>query len=117
LLVYDGRAITHVAPQLRSAYITALAGGEGDVWIGTLHDGVFHSHSGQLDSLKEALPDPQVLSLAVYGEWAFVGTPLGVVEFRRGRAARTVAAGYFATALAADGRCLSVGTEDERSEE
>ena len=113
LLVYDGRAIANFAPQLRSAYITALAGGEGDVWIGTLHDGVFHSHSGQVDLLKDALPDPQVLSLAVSGESAFVGTPLGVVEFRSGRPARTLAAGYFATALAADARCLTVGTEDE----
>lgn len=113
LLVYAGGTITSFAPQLEGAYITALAGGEGDLWIGTLGDGLFHHHAGQLDAFKEALPDPQVLSLAVVNQTAYAGTPLGVVEFRAGRPNRTLAAGYFATGLAADGGCLTVGTEDE----
>jgi ligand-binding sensor domain-containing protein len=113
LLVYNGRTLTPFDAQLRTSHITVLAGIEGDVWIGTLRDGLFHYHAGQLDVLKDALPDPQVLSLALAGSNTYAGTPLGVAEFRDGRRTRILANGYFAGALAADARCLSVGTEDE----
>lgn len=113
LLVYDGGSLTPFNEQLKTAYITALAGVEGDLWIGTLRGGAFHYHSGQLDSLASALPDPQVLSIALSDSAAYIGTPVGVVEFRDGQRTRTLADGYFATALAPDSRCLSVGTEDE----
>jgi ligand-binding sensor domain-containing protein len=113
LLVYDGRNVTPFDPQLKTAYITALAGTEGDLWIGTLANGLFHYHAGQLDALGGALPDPQVLSLAASGDRVYAGTPLGVVEFVAGRRTRTLADGFFAAALAADARCLMVGTEDE----
>jgi hypothetical protein len=59
------------------------------------------------------LPDPQVLSLSVAGDVAYVGTPMGVVEFRGGRRLRTLADGLFARALALRGETLHVGTEDE----
>jgi ligand-binding sensor domain-containing protein len=113
LLVYNGRTLAPFDAPLKTSHITALAGVEGDVWIGTLHDGLFHYHAGQFDVLKDALPDPQVLAIALAGNRAYAGTPLGVVEFRDGRRTRMLANGYFAAALAADERCLSVGTEDE----
>ena len=113
LLVYDGRSLAPFATELRANYITALAGVEGDLWIGTLHDGLFHSHAGQLDVFNTALPDPQILSIAQFGDAVYAGTPLGVVEFRNGRRTRVVAYGYFATSILADDRCLRVGTEDE----
>ena len=113
LLVYDGRTLAPFDPQLKDSYISVLAGVDADLWVGTLRDGLFHFHAGQMEAFKSALPDPQVLSLAIAGNSAYAGTPLGVVEFRDGRRSRTLAEGYFAGALAADGRCLSVGTEDE----
>ena len=112
VLVFDGQKLAPFSERLRSAHITALAGNDGDVWIGTLADGVFHDRGGQIGQLS-ALPDPQVLSLVVTDEAAYVGTPLGVVEFRDGRRARTLADGFFARALAVRSGSLYVGTEDE----
>jgi ligand-binding sensor domain-containing protein len=113
LLVFDGRKLAPFHPRLRSAHITALAGGDGDLWIGTLANGVFHYRAGELEDLAFALPDPQVLSLLAEGSVAWAGTPLGVVEFRDGRRVRTLADGFFARALAHAGGTLQVGTADE----
>ena len=113
VLVFDGQRLTPFHPRLKATHITALAGNEGDIWIGTLGNGVFHHRAGQLEELLSALPDPQVLSLAVANDTAYVGTPLGVVEFRNGQRLRTLADGFFARALALRGDTLHVGTEDE----
>ena len=113
LLVYDGRRLAPFHPRLKATHITALAGNDGDLWIGTLADGVFHYRAGQLEELLPALPDPQVLSLAIENDVAYVGTPLGVVLFRDGQRQRTLADGFFARALALRGETLHVGTEDE----
>ncbi|MGD0619013.1 MAG: hypothetical protein ABSB67_15290 [Bryobacteraceae bacterium] len=112
-LAYDGHRLVALAGGLKTAYVTALAGVEGDMWIGTLTQGVYRYHAGQLDSLASALPDPQVLSISVAGAVAWVGTPLGVVEFRDGQRARTLAEGVFAKAVSANATALAVGTEDE----
>jgi ligand-binding sensor domain-containing protein len=113
VLVFDGRRMTPFHDRLKTEHITALAGSDGNLWIGTLQGGVFHHRAGQLEELKSALPDPQVLSLAVQDDWAYVGTPLGVVEFRDGQRQRTLADGFFARAIARRGDLLHVGTEDE----
>jgi len=113
LLVFDGRRLAPFHARLKTAHITALAGNDGDLWIGTLANGVFHYRAGQLEELLSALPDPQVLSLAIENDAAYVGTPLGVVEFRDGQGRRTLADGFFARALAHRGETLHVGTEDE----
>ena len=113
VLVYDGRRLAPFHARFKTAHITALAGNDGDLWIGTLADGVFHYRGGQLDELPGALPDPQVLSLATAEGVAYAGTPLGVVEFRDGRRQRTLADGYFARAVARRGATLYVGTQDE----
>jgi ligand-binding sensor domain-containing protein len=113
LVVFDGRRLTPFHARLKAAHITALAGTDGDLWIGTLSGGVLHDRAGQLEELAEELPDPQVLSLEVAEGAAYVGTPLGVVEFRDGWRQRTLADGYFARALAKRGGVLYVGTEDE----
>jgi ligand-binding sensor domain-containing protein len=114
LLVFDGRQLSPFPAQPRALRITALAGTDGDLWVGTLANGVFHVHSGQWDDLHAALPDPQVLSLSVELGRAFVGTPLGVVEFREGARARSLADGFFAKALAREqDDSLAIGTEDE----
>lgn len=115
VLVWDGRTIAPLHALLAKQYVTALAGREGDVWIGTLAAGVWHWHAGELDHFTApgALPDPQVLSLTAADDTVWVGTPLGVGEFRDGRHSRTLLDGFFARAIDYDGKMLRVGTEDE----
>jgi ligand-binding sensor domain-containing protein len=113
LLVFDGHALSPFHDQLKAAHITALAGSDGDLWIGTLARGVFHDHSGELDNLAASLPDPQILSLYAEPGRAWAGTPLGVVEFHDGARVRTLAEGFFAKSLARTGDSLAIGTEDE----
>ena len=85
LLVFDGRKLAPAYARLKGTHITALAGNDGDLWIGTLENGLFHDRGGELDDLGAALPDPRVLSLAVGDRSCYAGTPLGVVEFRDGK--------------------------------
>jgi ligand-binding sensor domain-containing protein len=115
ILVWDGKTLSQLHPSLGSMSITTLAGTEADLWAGTVDRGVLHWHAGQLDTFSEGqgLPDPRVLSLAVDGEAAFVGTALGVAEFRGGRFSRMIAEGYFAKALLARHDSLVVGTLEE----
>ncbi|MGD0922384.1 MAG: hypothetical protein ABSA70_11545 [Terriglobia bacterium] len=115
VLVYDGKHLTEFHPQLAKFHVTALAGNDSSIWVGTLSDGVIHWHAGQADRFAEAdgLPDPRVLSLAIDGDRTFVGTPVGVAEFRDGKFARALASGFFANSLLVDGDTLVVGTLDE----
>lgn len=115
VLVFDGKRLSSFHPRLSHLPVTALAGRETNFWIGTLDRGVLHWHGGQVDAFGEAegLPDRQVLSLAVAGDRAFVGTPLGVEEFSDGRPYRTLVKGFIARSLLVRGSTLEVGTEDE----
>lgn len=115
VLIYDGQRLAPFHPLLSSAHVTALAGDAASFWVGTINQGVLHAHAGQVDSFSEAqgLPDPRVLSLAIDGDRAFVGTPMGVAEFREGRFIRVLASGFFANSLVVRGRSLRVGTLDE----
>ncbi len=115
VLVYDGKKITALHSTLKNVYVTALAGNESDLWVGTLDRGVLHFHAAATDSFSEAqgLPDPQVESLAVFGDTTYVGTPLGVAVFSGGQFSRALAPGVLATALLAIRNQLYVGTEDQ----
>ena len=115
VLVYDGKHITALHPTLAALYVTALAGNESDLWIGSLNRGVLHFHAGETDSFAEAqgLPDPQVQSLAISGDSAYVGTATGVAVFSNGRFSRVLARGVLATALLAIPTQLYVGSEDQ----
>jgi ligand-binding sensor domain-containing protein len=115
VLVYDGKQITVLHPTLGGLFVTALAGNESDAWVGTLNRGVLHFHAGQSDSFSEAegLPDPQVQSLAILGDTAYVGTATGVAVFAAGRFSRVLAPGVLATALLATPAQLYVGSEDQ----
>ncbi len=115
VLVWDGRALAQYHPALAGLEVTALAGSEPDLWIGTIDRGVFRWHAGQLDHFSEGsgLPDPRVLSLAVNGNATYVGTALGVAEFKDGRFTRVVAEGFFAKALLIKNESLVLGTLDE----
>jgi ligand-binding sensor domain-containing protein len=115
VLIYDGKHLSPLHPSLKSLYVTALAGSESDLWIGTLNQGVFHWHAGAVDSFGEeqGLPDRQVQCLASSGEKTFVGTVLGVAVFDRGRFSNVLARGVLTTALLAKDSNLLVGSEDQ----
>ena len=114
VLVYDGRKITVFHPALAGVYVTALAGDESSVWVGTLDRGVWHWHAGEVDrfSENEGLPDSQVLAVAVLGDRAWAGTAMGVGEFRGGRFTRVLGSGVFVSSLLPGVDALVVGTED-----
>lgn len=115
VLVFGGKRIQILHPTLGNVYVTALAGTEDDLWVGTLDRGVLHWHGGTTERFDEAqgLPDHQVLSIAVAGEKTYVGTVVGVAVFDGGRFSHVIANGVFATALQANRRDLVIGTEDE----
>jgi len=115
VLVWDGRTLARYHPALADLEVTALVGSEPDLWVGTIGRGVFRWHAGQLDHFSEeqGLPDPRVLSLAVSGNATYVGTALGVAEFKDGRFTRVLADGFFAKALLIKDGSLAVGTLDE----
>jgi ligand-binding sensor domain-containing protein len=112
VLAWDGQSLTPLHPALSGEHITALAGSEADLWVGTIDHGLLHWYAGQLDRFTEGsgLPDPRVLSLAIAGQRVFAGTPLGIAEFQDGRFTRVLAAGTFANTLLAHDETLSVGT-------
>ncbi len=115
VLVYDGKKITVLHPTLDSFYITALAGDESDLWVGTLDRGVLHFHAGATEGFSESqgVPDPQVQSLAISGDTTYAGTATGVAVFSRGRFSHVLAPGVMATALFATPTQLYVGSEDQ----
>lgn len=118
LLIYDGKTLTPFQSNLGNLTITALAGDDGNLWIGTRNRGVFHWHAGQLDSFdtSSGLPDQQVEAIAIAPGKVYVGTPLGVTEFdgtQNARPARILAAGFFSHALATDGSTLTIASIDQ----
>lgn len=115
VLAWDGKSLTRYHPALSDLAVTALAGSEQDLWVGTIDRGVFRWHAGQLDHFAErdGLPDARVLSLAASGTMAYAGTALGVAEFRDGRFTRLLASGFFAKALLVKSDSLEIGTLDE----
>ncbi|MGB8013397.1 MAG: hypothetical protein WCF68_17430 [Terriglobales bacterium] len=115
VLVYDGKKIRVLHPTLDAVYVTALAGNESDLWVGTLSSGVLHFHGGATEvfSEEQGLPDPQVQSLAISGDTTYAGTATGVAVFNNGRFSRVLAPGVMATALIATPTQLYVGSEDQ----
>ncbi|MBS1852925.1 MAG: hypothetical protein JST79_18635 [Acidobacteria bacterium] len=115
VLLYDGTQIIPLHATLEGLSVTTLAGTDTDLWVGTLDRGVFHWHAGETESFSEAqgLPDPQVQSIAVSGDTAYVGTVLGVAVFSRGRFERNLASGVLTTALLPAGDQLLIGSEDQ----
>ncbi|MGH9602289.1 MAG: hypothetical protein ACRD24_07845 [Terriglobales bacterium] len=115
VLAYDGKNLAPLHPSLAGLPVTALAGDESSLWVGTRDRGVLHWHAGRVDTFSEdeGLPDPQVLSLAVSADSAYVGTPLGVAEFRGGKFHRKLASGFFARTLQVHKDSLIVGTMEE----
>jgi ligand-binding sensor domain-containing protein len=119
LLLFDGKTLAVFNPAFANMNITALAGDEGDFWVGTRNRGVFHWHAGQIDSFdgSSEVPDPQIEAIALAKGKAYIGTPVGVEEFDgqggRARPSRTLAPGFFAHALVVDGNTLTIASIDQ----
>jgi ligand-binding sensor domain-containing protein len=113
VLVYDGRELKPFHPSLAGVPVTALAGDDTSLWVGTLDRGVLHWNAGALEAIDDALPDRQVLALTLDGDSLYAGTGMGVAEIRGGKFSRTVAAGYFGQSLLASAGRLWMGTLDE----
>jgi ligand-binding sensor domain-containing protein len=111
LLVYDGKTLKRFHSTTDNVYVTALAGSEAELWVGTLNDGLLHWHGGQTERIGEeqGLPDRRVEQIALAEGRAYVGTPMGVAEVRDGKIARVLAKGSYAHALSVDGDSLLVG--------
>jgi len=115
VLLYDGKQIRELHPTLSNLYVQALVGSEVDLWVGTLSQGVLHWHAGTSESFGEeqGLPDRQVQAIALAGDKSYVGTPVGVAEFDRGRFSRVLASGLLVTSIFVNADDLLVGTEDQ----
>ncbi len=112
LLVFDGTNLTEFHSSLRDIHVTALAGNETDLWIGTLNRGLLHWRGGQAKPI-EGLPDKQVLSLAIGPDGAaYAGTALGVAVVRNEAIERVLGEGVFARTLQIEGQRLYAGTLD-----
>ena len=114
VLEFDGRSLKQFHPTTANLYVTALAGTESDVWIGTPNQGVLHCRGGQVERVgeSEGMPDVRVESLALDGEAVYAGTPNGVAEIHTGTVARVFARGRFARAVQPDGDSLLLGEFD-----
>jgi ligand-binding sensor domain-containing protein len=115
VLIYDGKTLRLFRADFAGIPVTALAGDEGDFWVGTRTRGVLHWHAGQLDTFDQTsgLPDPEVEDIAIGTAGVFIGTPLGVEQFSNDRPSRLLAQGLFAHSLALDGSTLMVATIDQ----
>jgi ligand-binding sensor domain-containing protein len=115
VLVYDGQKLRAFHPTLAALHVTELAGSESDLWIGTQNQGVVHWQAGRAETFSEAegMPDPQVFSIALHDNKAYVGTAVGIAEFDAGRFVRVLAPGLFARALYANGTTLLAGGNGE----
>jgi ligand-binding sensor domain-containing protein len=113
LYVSDSKRLELFHAEFAKAEVTALAGSEDALWVGTRTHGVALWQGGEVTRFANELPDPQVLSIATNGESTYIGTPLGVAEFTHRQFRRRIADGFFAQALGVRGETLYVGTLDE----
>jgi ligand-binding sensor domain-containing protein len=115
VLAYDGKRLEPLHPALIGIAVTALAGSDSDLWIGTLDRGLLHFVAGRLESWKETdgMPDLRVTSIELNGATTYAGTPMGVAELSEGNVARVLAKGLFAQALQIKGTFLYVGTLED----
>ena len=96
LLVYDGKSLRRFHPTTNNIYVTALAGTEAELWIGTLDRGILAlaGRSNRARSPRHrGFPMNASRQSRADGDRVYVGTPLGVAEIRSGKVARVLAAG------------------------
>ena len=109
VLVWDGSNIKPFHSSLSDVPVTALAGDDTNLWVGTLERGLFHWKAGAVGQIDL----PEVLSLAIDGETTYAGTGSGVAEIRDGKIVATLAQGRLAQSLLVSDGHLYVGTLEE----
>jgi len=112
VLRYDGTHLRPFHPSLALLAVTAMAGAEDNLWVGTRDAGVVHLRAGQAErfSESEGLPDKAVHSIAIEGDRAWAGTSTGIAFFQGGKFQRTLANGLLAKSITARGQEIVVGT-------
>lgn len=112
ILFFDGRQLRPYHPALANLAVTALAGVEDDLWIGTRNAGLRHLKAGAVESFTtaEGLPDNAVTALVATPDLAFAATATGIAEFQSGRFTRALARGIFARSLLMQDKELHAGT-------
>jgi len=112
---FDGKTLAPFDAALAGLRVTALAGDGASLWTGTSDRGVYHWQAGTLAHFgePEGLPDPNVTSILTAGDATYVGGPMGIAEFHEGRLYRTLARGFFTSALAIEGDTLLAGSLEE----
>ncbi len=113
LYVTDGKVLRLFHPSFAKSQVTALAGDEDRVWVGTRSEGAWEWKGGTAGHVLTGLPDPQVLSIATRGDSAWIGTPLGVTEVVGGKVTRQLGQGLFARTVSEHEGSLQVATLDE----
>jgi hypothetical protein len=115
LLVYDGKRTRYFHATLKNLYVTALAGTESELWIGTLNHGLYHWLGGETTQIDEAagLPDLHINAIALGDSAAYIATPVGVAEIVQGRVQRVLAKGVFAQAVYRETKSLTIGSIDQ----
>jgi ligand-binding sensor domain-containing protein len=115
VLAYDTEHLTPLHPSLADTNVTALAGSEPSLWIGTQDSGALHFHAGQLDRYNEpeGLPDPHVFSIATTESAAYIATALGVAEVIDAKVTRVLARGFTVRSILPTAAELLAGTLDE----
>jgi ligand-binding sensor domain-containing protein len=115
VLVYDGQRMRYFHSTLKNLSITALAGDETELWVGTLNHGAYRWQGGEAEQIAEAqgLPDPHVNAIAPGDGAAYVATAMGVAEVVQGRVQRVLAEGVFAQVISVEGKALAVGSFDQ----
>ncbi|HYP06635.1 MAG TPA: hypothetical protein VER03_10440 [Bryobacteraceae bacterium] len=112
VLVYDGADVAQLHDSLKDMHVTALAGDETDLWVGTIDRGLLHWRAGQVTRI-DTLPDKHVLSIARGDNGVvYAGTALGIAAVRGHRVERAIGDGVFARAIYAKGSELYAGTLD-----
>jgi len=99
LLVFQRNRAVEFAPRIKSRFITALQGDNGQAVVGTFTDGAWVYRQGILSQFTKAagdsgrLLDDQVTAVAGNLEAVYVGTPLGVTEIQNGKVSQHFAEG------------------------
>lgn len=112
---YGAGGLRRLDEKLNKVQVTALAGDEGDLWVGTVDEGLLRWTGGRLArwGSTELLPDVRVLALTGDAERLFAGTPAGIAQLEGGQVSRVLADGFFAQSLLAADEKLTVGSLDE----
>jgi len=115
VMVYDGQRIRYFHSSQKNQDITALAGSEAALWVGTVNHGVIRWQGGEAQRMDVAqgLPDQHVNAIALGDGAAYVATPVGVAEIATGRVQRVLAEGVFAQAVDVGAKSLAVGSFDQ----